>query len=169
MFQQPSQGDKVNMNDLVGSLCLFYVEAVRDGINTPFGEKEAVACDVHVLEGPQAGESYKNALIFQGALIGSLRGAAGGEPVLARVTHGVAKPGQKPPFVLAEFTAADAKLAEAWIAQHKPSFQGASNGSSAPAVAAAPSTAPAAAIGSVDISALPPEVQALLQQSGLTR
>jgi hypothetical protein len=166
LFQQPSQGDRIDMSELTGSLALFYVHEVRQGIVTSFGEREAVACDVHVLDGPKAGESFENALIFQGALIGSLRSAGGGDPVLARISQGVAKPGQKPPYVLTEFTDADARLAETWIAQHKPGFQQA--GSSSPA-AAAPSSAAAAPAdngGTVDISALPPEVQELLKQSG---
>jgi hypothetical protein len=110
----------MDMSEHVGSLVLFYVHEIRTGIMTTFGEKEAVSCDAHVLDGPHAGESYENTLIFQGALIGSLRSATGGDPVLARIGTGVAKPGQKPPYVLTEFTDADARLAETWIAQHKP-------------------------------------------------
>lgn len=176
MFQQPSQGDRFNANELLGSLCLFYVHEVRTGINTTFGEKEAIACDVHVLDGPHGGEVLENALIFQGALIGSLRGAAGGDPVLARIGNGVAKPGQKPPFILSEFTDADAKLASDYIAKR---FQGAGNGggttapkagngNSQPAAATA-SPAASSASGNrttVDVSSLPPEVQELLRQTG---
>lgn len=171
MFQQPSQGDRFNASELLGSLCLFYVHEVRQGIITSFGEREAVSCDVHVLDGAKGGEVLENALIFQGGLIGSLRSAAGGDPVLGRIGQGIAKPGQTAPYILSEFTDADAALASGYIAKR---FQGASNGptTTAPgaaqvpaATAPAPSPAPAngAPAGTVDISSLPPEVQALIQ------
>ena len=94
MFQQPSAagGDKVPVPELVGSLVLIYVREYRTGIVTSFGEKDAIACDVHVLDGPKGGEVFDNALLFQGALIGSLRAAVSGDPVLARIGQGVAKP-----------------------------------------------------------------------------
>ena len=159
MFQQPSQGDQVNIGELVGSLVLIWVRELRDGIATPYGEKEAIACDIHVLDGAKGGEKFENALIFQGALIGSLRAAIGGEPVLARIGQGIAKPGQNPPFILQPFTDADAAVATGYIQRMPKPFQ-------APA-AAEPAAAPAAAVtnGSVDISTLPPEVQALIRQS----
>jgi hypothetical protein len=165
MFQQPSQGDKFTVSDHVGSLCLFYVHEVRSGITTTFGEKEAIACDIHVLQGPGAGEICQDALIFQGALIGSLRRAAGGDPVLGRIAQGVAKPGQQPPYVLAEFTDADAALAQTWIKAHPHGMQSPAGTAAATAPTAA-TAAPAAGNGGVDYSTLPPEVQELLKQSG---
>jgi hypothetical protein len=170
LFQQPSQGDRINMNEHVGSLALFYVHEVRQGITTPYGEKEAIECDVHILDGPRAGEDFMNSLIFQGGLIGSLRSAAGGDPVLARITQGVSKPGQQPPFILGEFTPADATVAETWIKTHKPGVQQPANGNGAAPAATPAATAPAAipaAANGVDpavLAALPPEVQALLAQ-----
>jgi hypothetical protein len=161
MFQQPSKGDQVDMNDLIGSLALFWVREVREGITTPYGDKEAVACDIHVLDGPKGGEKFENALVFQGALIGSLRNAAGGEPVLARVGQGVSKPGQKPPFVLQPFTDADAAVATNYIRGMPPPFQApASNGTPAPAAPAA--AAPVA----LDITALDAAVVELLRKTG---
>jgi hypothetical protein len=161
VFQQPSQGDRVDIKDLLGSLALFYVHDVRQGISTPFGEKEAVACDIHVLDGLKGGEIFKDALIFQGGLIGTLRSAAGGEPVLARVGHGVAKPGQSPPFVLQPFSEADAQLATTYINNRPKQFQTAGNGNTQ-----AVQAPPANNGGGVDLSSLPQEVQELLKQSG---
>jgi len=163
VFQQPSQGDKFNVSEHTGALCLFFVHDVRQGIPTSFGEKEAVACDIHVLDGTDAGEIFQDCLIFQGALIGSLRRAAGGDPVLARIGQGVAKPGQQPPYVLAEFTDQDAAKAGAYLAERAKKFQGTSP---APAAPAAPAAAPVNGAGAVDIASLPPEVQELLKQSG---
>lgn len=156
MFQQPSEGDRVDMNELVGSLVLFYVHEIRQGINTPYGEKEAVSCAIHILDGAKGGEKFENALIFQGALIGSLRSAAGGEPVLARVGTGTAKPGQKPPFVLNPFTDADAALATTYIQNMAKPFQ-------APA---ANGTAAAPAKTEIDITGLDPAVVELLRKTG---
>lgn len=170
MFQQPSQaGEKVPVAELVNSLVLIWVREYRQGIVTSFGEKDAVACDVHVLDGPKGGEVFDNALLFQGALIGSLRPAVGGDPVLARIGQGVAKPNQSPPFVLNPFTAQDAVVATTYIQRMKPPVQ-------QPAQAAAPTSpappAPAAnsngngAITPEAFAALPAEVQELLKQSG---
>ena len=164
MFQQPSQGDKFDVGEHTGSLCLFFVHDVRQGINTSFGDKEAVACDVHVLDGKDAGEIYSDCLIFQGALIGSLRRAAGGDPVLARIGTGVAKPGQNAPYILPEFTTDDAVKAEAYLTERAKKFQstGTGNGHAAPAAAADPS--PVNGLTTEQLKALPPEVQALLAQ-----
>ena len=174
MFTQPSQGDKFNVSEHVGSLCLFFVHDVRQGILTSFGEREAVAADVHVLDGPGAGEIAQDALIFQGGLIGSLRRSAGGEPVLARISQGIAKPGQTAPYILAEFTAEDAAKAEQYLTERAKRFAG--NGPTTPApgvtqapaaTASAPTPAPGNGNGTtVDISTLPKEIQELLKQSG---
>jgi hypothetical protein len=182
MFQQPAEntGEKVPMAELVGSLVLITVREVRQGITTQFGEKEAVACDVHVLQGAHAGDEYENALIFQGALIGALKHAAGGDPVLGRVGLGVKKPGQNAPYVLNPFSEQDAQIATAWIASRmqQPAPAGPQTAAAAtPAAAANPSqTTPAAqsvlpASGNTPagmdpavFAGLPPEVQELLKQ-----
>ncbi len=161
MFQQPSAGgERVSIPDLLGSLVLIWVREVREGIATPYGEKEAVAVDLHVLDGAHGGEKFENSLIFQGGLIGSLRSAAGGEPVLGRISQGTAKPGQSPPFILLPYSEQDAAVATGYIQRMPKSFQ-------AP-VAEAPAPAPAAPAAAplVDLSALPAEVVDLLKQSG---
>jgi hypothetical protein len=177
VFQQPSQGDQVKIAELVGSLVLVYVRELRENIQTAFGPSDAVAVDLHVLQGPSAGESFENTLIFQKALIGSLRSAVGGDPVLGRVGQGTAKPGQSPPYILHPFTDADAAIATAWIQARPGQFQAPANGRAAvpapgqaapsPAPATSPAAPPATPAGnSIDYSALPPEVQELLRQSG---
>jgi hypothetical protein len=194
MFQQPSAGgDKVPFGDLVGSLALIWVRDYRTGITTVHGEKDAVGADVHILDGPKGGEVFENSLIFQGALIGALKPAVGGEPVLARIGQGTPKPGQNAPFVLNPFTAQDAVLATGYIQRMPQQFQ-APNGQQAPPPPPPAATAPAAATpspaaaspatanppavapmttatpaGSVTpevFAALPLEVQELLRQSG---
>jgi hypothetical protein len=184
-FQQPSPGgDKVPMAELVNSLVLIWVRDYRQGVVTSFGEKDAVACDVHVLDGPHGGEIFDNALLFQGALIGSLKPAVGGDPVLARVGQGVAKPGQNAPWILNPFTDADAQTAMGYIQRMKPPVQqpAAAAPDPTPAAAAAPAAAtpsPAAAspttanvpanlpngMTAEAFAALPAEVQELIRQS----
>jgi len=160
MFQQPSQGDRIDMNELLGSLVLIWVRELREGITTPYGDREAIACDVHCLDGPKGGEKFENALIFQGALIGSLRSAAGGNPVLARIGQGTAKPGQNPPFILLPYNDADAALATGYIQRMPKPFQAAANGA---APAAEPP--PPGGMTAEQFAALPPEVQELLRQT----
>jgi hypothetical protein len=140
MFQQPAQGDQVKVADLLGSLTLIWVRDYREEIVTSFGPKDAVAVDIHVLDGPKGGEKFDNVFLFQGALIGSLRSAAGGEPVLARIGQGIAKPNQSAPYVLLPYTADDAALATAYIARMPKPFQAAGNGA-APVNSAAAATA----------------------------
>lgn len=175
MFQQPSQGDQVKIAELVGSLVLVYVREFREAVTTAFGASDAIAADVHVLDGPSAGETFSNTLIFQKALIGSLRGAIGGDPVLGRVGQGTAKPGQSPPYVLQPYTDTDAALATAWITAKAKPFQ-APTGNGTPAAPApvpapppivpapAPAPAPPAGITQAAFDALPDEVKALLAQ-----
>jgi hypothetical protein len=159
MFQQPSQGDQVKVAELVGSLILVWVREFREDITTTFGPADAVACDIHVLDGSKGGEKFENTLVFQKALIGSLRNAVGGEPVLGRIGQGVAKPGQSAPYILQPYTDADAALATGYLQRMTKPFQAPNGNGHATPAAAAPA-------GDVDYSTLPPEVQELLKQSG---
>jgi hypothetical protein len=183
MFQQPSQGDQVKVAELLGSLVLIWAREYREDIQTTFGPSDAIAADVHVLDGPKGGEKFENTLIFQRALIGSLRSAIGGDPVLGRIGQGVGKPGQSPPFILQPYNQADAAVATGYIQRMPKPFQAPANGGAAvtspaaappanPTHAGAATPSPAASSASanpapaVDFAALPPEVQELLRQSG---
>jgi hypothetical protein len=173
MFQQPSQGDRVDFKDLLGCLVLIWAREVRENITTPFGEKDAIAADIHVLDGAKGGEKFENTLIFGGALIGSLRAAVGGEPVLGRVSQGMSKPGQNAPWILSPFTDADAAVATGYIQRMAKPFQAAATANppaaagTSPAAATPSQAAAGPATGNtVDISTLPPEVQELLRQQG---
>lgn len=182
MFNQPTQGSNFRVADHVGSLLLIYPREMREGISTSYGTADAIAADIHVLDGPDAPEVHENTLLFQKALIGSLRSAIGGEPVLARLGQGVAKPGQSAPYVLQQFSEQDAAVATAYVnnqpAAPAPAPQ--PQQQQAPAQTAAPEpqnqapaqpAAPAAPAqpqqaGTVDIASLPPEVQELMRQMG---
>jgi len=177
MFQQPSEGgDRTPWAELTGSLVLVYARELRTGISTTFGPKDAIEGDVHVLQGAHAGESYENTLIFGQVLIGSLKSACGGDPVLGRVGTGTSKPGQKPPYTLLPFTETDAAIATAWITARMTQVQqppaaanpqtaaGAAASAPTPATATVPSTANGTT--AVELSTLPPAVLELLKQAG---
>jgi hypothetical protein len=183
MFQQPSQGDRVDMKDLFGSLVLIWAKEYREGITTPFGEKDAINADIHVLDGAKGGEKFESTFVFGGALIGSLKSSIGGDPVLGRIGQGVSKPGQNAPWIINPFTDADAALATGYIQRMPKPFQQAANeqaadpthaAAAAPSPAAAtpspaaasPATANPQAAGAIDYTALPPEVLELLRQAG---
>jgi hypothetical protein len=168
MFQQPSQGDQVKVAELTGSLVLIWALELREDVPTAYGPSDAIAVNIHVLDGGKGGEKFENTLLFQKALIGSLRSAIGGEPVLGRVGQGVAKPGQSAPYILQPFTDADAALATGYIQRMAKPFQAPANPTAAAPAAAppAPQAAPPGAPTTVDISTLPREVQELLKQTG---
>ena len=115
MFQQPHQGDQVKVAELLGCLVLVYARELREDVATTYGPSDAIVVDIHVLDGGKGGEKFENTMLFQKALIGSLRSAIGGEPVLGRVGQGVNKPGQSAPYILQPFTDADAALATGYI------------------------------------------------------
>lgn len=185
-FQQPAEGgDRLpDLHEFIGCLILFQVLDHKSGVATPYGEKDPVACDVHVLDGPHGGEVFSNALIFQGGLVGALKGAVGGGPVLARMGLGTAKAGQQAPYILLPFTTQDAAMAGPyWAGVQAKGFQApaaAAPAQAAPAAAApavptsapAPAAAPATTIsaspapaGTVDLSSLPKNVQELIRQT----
>jgi len=160
MFQQPAAaGDLFKTADHLGSLVLIWAREYRQGIVTSAGVSDAIAGDVHVLQGPGAGEIFENTLLFGKALVPSLQSAVGQDPVLARIGQGIAKAGQTAPWILQPYTENDAAVASAWITAHKPGFQKADT--------PPPAATPAASNGSgIDTSGLPPEVVALLKQTG---
>lgn len=137
-FSQPAAGSKFKPADYQGNLLLVWPTEYRTGIKTDYGESDAIAARVVVLDGDNGYEEHDNVLFFQAALIGTLKPSVGnGKPVLGRLGRGTSKPGQSAPFILTPFTEEDAKVARAYFAQDQ--FD-------APAAKAAPATkAPAKA------------------------
>src|SRR6267154_101165 len=162
MFQQPSQGDRIKMEEIIGCLVLIWAREYREGIPTPFGDKDAVGCDVHVLDGQKGGEKFENTLLFGGVLIGSLKPAIGGEPVLARIGQGVSKAGQNAPWILLPYTEQDAALATGYIQRMPKPFQAPATASPAagptPAAPAAATPSPAAAMPAIGNGAMTREI-----------
>lgn len=113
-WDSPGSTAGVDFEELNGRLLVITPHAAEE-VNTSFGEKECVRADLVVLDGPSASTEYKDTLIFPKVLIGQLRSTIGtGRMVLGRLGQGVAKPGQKPPWLLADPTEADRKVAGKW-------------------------------------------------------
>lgn len=113
-FAQPASAAGIDWNEVHGSLVIIEPSALETGINTTFGDKDAVRASIAILDGPMAETEYDDILIFPLVMIGQLRPRIG-QKVLGRVTQGTAKAGQKPAWMLAEATEEDTKLGMAWL------------------------------------------------------
>jgi hypothetical protein len=118
-FSPPASAAGISWEDLNGALLLFTVHSVERDVNTQFGVTDAVRSTVVVLDGPNAGDKREDTLVFPKALQGQLRPKVGGM-VLGRLGKGTAKSGQSAPWLLAEYTEQDAKVAQEWLAKHAP-------------------------------------------------
>lgn len=145
-FSQPASPSKFRPADYQGNLLLVWATEYRTGIKTDYGDSDAIAARVVVLDGPEGVEEHDNVLFFQAALIGTLKQSVGnGKPVLGRLGRGTSKPGQSAPFILTPFTEADAKTARDYFA----------NQFEAPAAKETKSAPKAAAKGTDPLSAYP--------------
>jgi hypothetical protein len=116
-FTDPVYGDYVQPADLVDHLCLFYPSEHRQGVQTQFGEKDAVITDIVDLTD---GASYRSTMILQGQLIAVLkRNIGSGDAVLAVVGKGEAKKGQAAPYILTPATDDQKDVARKYIASNK--------------------------------------------------
>ncbi len=114
-FAAPATATGIKWADVNGSLVLVEVLSIETGIQTTFGEADAVRANIAVLDGDLKGEDYPDCLVFPKALQGQLRSRVG-EKVLGRVTQGQAKPGQSAPWLLAVATEEDRKVGMAYLA-----------------------------------------------------
>lgn len=127
-------GSGIKWGDHTGALVVVKVYSVERGIKTDFGPTDAVRADVAVIDGAGVGEVYRDTLVFPKVLRSQLERSVG-SMVLGRVTQGVAKANQSPPWMLGEASADDQAKAAAWWAQKQ--------AASGPVPAAAPEAAPA--------------------------
>jgi hypothetical protein len=109
-FNAPAASTGIEWAALKGSLLLITVHEVRKEIATSFGVTDAIAADVEVLDGPEAGNTYNDTLIFPRVLQSQLAKSVGGQMVLGRLGQGQAKPGQTAPWTLVAATDADNQL-----------------------------------------------------------
>lgn len=121
MFAQPaSPSGGITWADHKGSLLLVEPLSFESQVQTSFGANDAVRANVHVIDGPGAGESYEDTLIFPRLLVSQTKNQIGSK-VLGRLGNGNAKPGQSAPWLLLEASAADITRAEQWVTQKQSS------------------------------------------------
>ena len=115
-FDSPGTGgDRIHWDDVIDTLLLFTVHSVERGIDTSFGEADAVKCDIAALDGDHKAETWEGALVFPRVLQSQLSGKVGGM-VLGRLGKGEAKPGQSAPWKLDDPTDADRDIARKYLA-----------------------------------------------------
>lgn len=120
MFSQPSAGgDMFSPAEHEGELLLIEPLSFEQGITTQMGTSDAVKANVIVLDGPTAGATFDDALIFPKVLQSQTKPKIGGGYVLGRLGKGEAKPGKSAPWMLHPFNEQDAQTAQNWINSNK--------------------------------------------------
>ena len=116
-FDNPGATTAINLADLKGRLLLLKPSRVETGISTVLGTKDATVADVHVVDGTDPGQVYGEAFIWPKMLQAQLRTFVGtGRYCLGRLGQGLAKPGQNPPWKLADPTKDDRDKARQYLA-----------------------------------------------------
>jgi hypothetical protein len=115
LFTNPASSTGIQWDALHGALLLITVKGNRTGIQTAFGDADAVEADVAVLDGDSKGDTFADALIFPKVLQGQLRSNVGTR-VLGRLGQGEKKAGQSAPWKLSDPTDADRKTATDYLA-----------------------------------------------------
>jgi hypothetical protein len=123
-FHQPasgSDGDRIDWKQQVGRLVLVWAHEQVTGIETAYGETDAIRADIVVLDDPAGPARYDDTLIFPRVLQSQLKVYIGDpDPALGRVELAAAQPGRNPAYRLADFTDQDATGAERWLQANKP-------------------------------------------------
>lgn len=133
MFDKPDEyegrtGDSFAVKEHVDRLVAIKVEKYEPAVKTVRGEKPAIGARVTLIDGPEAGTSYDDALIFGAVLVPQLKEKVG-RHVLGRLYEGEAKDGNFAPYKLAEATDEETEYAVRFLSA-KPA-------AAAPAAAAA--------------------------------
>jgi hypothetical protein len=115
-FDDPGSQATLSYADLDGKLLLFDVNSLEDDVRTAYSDPNkknpAVRANVTVIDGPDSGTVYEDALVFPKLLVGQLRTRVG-RSVLGRLGKGQAfKSGQNQPWKLFPATEEDRKKAE---------------------------------------------------------
>lgn len=121
-FSAPAAGGRFNAEASNGRLLLIRPDEYKIGISTTFGVKDAISANIVVIDEQAVANSEEidGALLFGGVLIGQLKSKIGKGMVLGRLEQGTAKPGQKPPWRLADPTDAEKDVARAYLATRAP-------------------------------------------------
>lgn len=134
-IQAAGAGDRIDYQALNGALLLVFPLDFRPQVPTVNGIRDAVQCNVVVLDGPHAGLELSDGLIFPGGLVRTLRSKINGT-VLGRLSQGAAQQGKNPPWIFLQPTEDELTRARQWMAQR------AARQVSAPAAAPVPQAQP---------------------------
>ena len=115
-FGDPGERSSFKLADHEGALLLITPRSLEEGIETAYGESDAIKADIVVLtktngKALDEPEVHEGALIFQRVVIGQLESAIGKRMVLGKVGRGVAKKGQSAPFLIEKADDDDKALA----------------------------------------------------------
>lgn len=113
-FGTPASAEQFQIKEYVGSLAIIAVNGFVSQFPTSFGLRDTVRCEIVIIDGDKAGARFSDGMIFGFKIVGQLKGQVG-SVVLGRIGLGRAKPGQNPPYELAEATMADVALANEWV------------------------------------------------------
>jgi len=112
-------GGNIQWADIENSLVLIKPTNYETGISTSYGDRDAVRANITVLDGPQQGVEYDDAMVWPKVLVSQLKSKVG-RKVLGRVGKGVAKKGQSAPWVLDDPTPDDIQRAKAYEGKQNP-------------------------------------------------
>jgi len=120
-FSNPAAGAKFDTKNHNGDLLLVTPTGYRTGIETKYGEKDAVEAKVVVIneDDPSGSEEYDDALLFAGVLIGQTRPFINKGIVLGRLGQKETNKGN-PAWVLADPTDAEKDVARKYLASKAP-------------------------------------------------
>lgn len=113
-FASPASSDGIEWASLNGCLLIIDVTQLVKDVPTVHGVADAVRANVTPVDGPSAGASHEDILVFPRVLKSQLSSRVG-KKVLGRLGQGEQKKGQSPPWVLAEATDADKAKAAAFV------------------------------------------------------
>lgn len=116
-WEDPSESDFFEIKQFVGCLALIAVNEYLPNFVTSMGASPAVRAEVAIIDGPQAGKRFVDALFFGKKIVPQLRNSVG-STVLGRVVKGEAKAGQSAPYQLQKATAEDGQAANAYVKAH---------------------------------------------------
>lgn len=121
LFESPASTAALDLTELTGRLLLIKPHRWERDVNTSLGVKDAVVADVTVLDGDDE-PPLTDVFVWPVVLQSQLKSTVGtGKYCLGRLGKGVAKPGQNPPWKLADPTGDDQRLARKYLAD-QPNF-----------------------------------------------
>ena len=107
----PSSG--IRWADFEGRLLVIEPLSDEKGIQTSFGEADAVKANIYAIDGTP--EEFPDSLVFPKILASQLRPRLG-QKVIGRLGKGQAKPSQSPPWLLQDASPQDIETGAAWLA-----------------------------------------------------